>query len=85
VRVRVRTSEHTYAGWCGRWHYDEYGVILYNAERGDGEHVGAVTLSHPKTVERVPPTDLIEEVRVGHIAPSLYTYARWTTLLTRNS
>ncbi|WP_435079875.1 ParB/RepB/Spo0J family partition protein [Halococcus sp. AFM35] len=74
VRVRVRTSEHTYEGWCGRWHYNEHGVIVYDAERNDGEKVGAVTVSNPETVERLPPTDPIEEVRVADIAPSPYTY-----------
>ena len=74
VRVRVHTSEHTYEGWCGRWHYNEHGVVVYDAERDDGEHVGAVTVSNPETVERLPPTDPIEEVRVTDIAPSPYTY-----------
>jgi hypothetical protein len=74
VRVRVHTSEHTYEGWCGRWHYNEHGVIIYDAERDDGEHVGAVTVSNPETVERLPPTDPIEEVRVTDVAPSPYTY-----------
>jgi hypothetical protein len=73
VRVRAHTDEHSYEGWCGRWHYDEYGVIIHDAERDDGEHVGAVTLSHPEMVERIPPTDPIEEVRVADIAPSPYT------------
>jgi hypothetical protein len=49
-------------------------VIVYDAERDDGEYVGAVTLSNPETVECLPPTDPIEEVRVEHIAPSPYTY-----------
>jgi hypothetical protein len=40
VRVRAHTDEHTYEGWCGRWHYDEYGVIIYDAERDDGAEVG---------------------------------------------
>jgi hypothetical protein len=74
VRVRVHTSAHTYEGWCGRWHYNEHGVIVYDAERDDGEEVGAVTVSNPETVERLPPTDPIEEVRVADIAPSPYTY-----------
>jgi hypothetical protein len=74
VRVRVHTDEHSYEGWCGRWYYNEHGVIVYDAERDDGEQVGAVTLSHPETVERLPPTDPIEEIRVADIAPSPYTY-----------
>jgi hypothetical protein len=74
VRVRAHTAKHTYEGWCGRWHYNEHGVIIYDAERDDGEHVGAVTLSNPEIVERLPPTDPIEEVRVADIAPSPYTY-----------
>jgi hypothetical protein len=49
VRVRVRTSKYTYEGWCGRWHYNEHGVIVYDTERDDGEHVGAVTVSNPET------------------------------------
>ena len=74
VRVRVHTSEHSYEGWCGRWHYNEHGVIVYDAERDDGEEVGAVTVSNPETVERFPPTDPIEEIRIADIAPSPYTY-----------
>ena len=74
VRVRVHTDEHTYEGWCGRWHYNEHGVIVYDAERDDGEQMGAVTLSNPEVVERLSPTDPIEEVRVADIAPSPYTY-----------
>jgi hypothetical protein len=27
VRVRVRTDEYTYEGWCGQWHYNEHGVM----------------------------------------------------------
>jgi hypothetical protein len=74
VRVRAHTAEHSYEGWCGRWHYNEHGVIIYDAERDDGEHVGAVTVSNPETVESLPPTDPIEEVRIADIAPSPYTY-----------
>ena len=74
VRVRAHTDEHTYEGWCGRWYYNEHAVVIYNAERDDGEQVGAVTLSDPETVERLPPTDSIEEVRTADIAPSPYTY-----------
>ncbi|EMA55802.1 ParB/RepB/Spo0J family partition protein [Halococcus thailandensis] len=73
VRVRVHTDEHIYEGWCGRWHYNEHGVLVYDAERDDGEQVGALTVSNPETVERLPPTDPIEEVRVTDIAPSPYT------------
>jgi hypothetical protein len=73
VRVRVHTDGHTYEGWCGRWHYNEHAVIIHDAERDDGEQVGAVTVSDPKTVERLPSTDSIEEVRVADIAPSPYT------------
>lgn len=76
VRVRVHTDDHTYEGWCGRWHYNEHAVIIHDAERDDGEQVGAVTVSHPETVERIPPTDPIEEVRVADIAPSPYTFRR---------
>jgi hypothetical protein len=76
VRVRAHTAGHTYEGWCGRWHYNEHGVIIYDAERDDGEHVGAVTLSNPEVVERLPPTAPIEEVRVSDIAPSPYTFRR---------
>ncbi len=47
---------------------------MYDAERDDGEHVGAVTLSNPETVERLPPMEPIEEVRVADIAPSPYTH-----------
>lgn len=47
-------------------------MIIYDAERDDGKKVGAVTLSDPETVERIPPTDPIEEVRVTDIAPSPY-------------
>ena len=74
VRVRVHTDGYIYEGWCGRWHYNEHGVIIYDAERDDGEEIGAVTVSNPETVERLPPTDPIEEVRVADIAPSPYTY-----------
>jgi hypothetical protein len=73
VRVRVHTDERSYEGWCGRWYYNEHAVIVYDAERDDGEQVGAVTVSDPETVERLPPTDPIEEVRVADIAPSPYT------------
>ena len=73
VRVRVHTNDHTYEGWCGRWHYNEHAVIIHDAERDDGEQVGAVTVSDPETVERLLPTDPIEEIRVGDIAPSPYT------------
>jgi hypothetical protein len=74
VRVRVHTDEHTYEGWCGRWHYNEHGMIVYDAERDDGEQMGAVTLSNPEVVERLSPMEPIEEVRVADIAPSPYTY-----------
>jgi hypothetical protein len=74
VRVRAHTDEHIYEGWCGRWHYDEYGVIIYDAEREDGEKVGAVTVSNPETVERLSPMEPIKEVRVADIAPSPYTF-----------
>jgi hypothetical protein len=76
VRVRAHTDSHTYEGWCGRWHYNEHGVIIYDAERDDGEQVGAVTLSNPETVERLSPMEPIEEVRIEDIAPSPYTYRR---------
>lgn len=76
VRVRVHTDDHTYEGWCGRWHYNEHAVIIHDAERDDGEEVGAVTVSDPETVERLPPTDPIEEVRVADITPSPYTFRR---------
>jgi hypothetical protein len=76
VRVRAHTDDHTYEGWCGRWHYNEHGVIIYDAERDDGEQVGAVTLSDPETVERLSPMEPIEEVRVADIAPSPYTFRR---------
>ena len=68
-------DEHTYEGWCGRWHYNEHAVIIYDAERGDGEQVGAVTLSDPD-VERITPTAPIKEVRVTDIVPSPYTFRR---------
>src|SRR5699024_6668903 len=58
----------------GRWYYNEHAVVIYDAERDDGEEVGAVTLSDPETVERLPSTDPIEAVRVEDIAPSPYTY-----------
>jgi hypothetical protein len=74
VRVRAHTDDHFYEGWCGRWHYNEHGVIIYDAERDDGEQVGAVTLSNPETVERLSPMEPIEEVGVANIAPSSYTY-----------
>jgi hypothetical protein len=73
VRVRVYTDEHTYEGWCGRWHYNEHGVVVYDAERDDSEHVGAVTINEPDMVERIEPMDPIREVRAGDIAPSPYT------------
>lgn len=47
-------------------------------ERDDSEQVGAVTLSDPETVERIPPTDPIEEVRIADIAPSPYTARRYS-------
>lgn len=73
VRVRVHTDEHTYEGWGGRWHYNEHGVIVYDAERDDGEHVGAVMIHEPDTVERIASMAPIREVRVADIAPSPYT------------
>jgi hypothetical protein len=48
-------------------------VIIHDAERDDGEQVGAVTLSDPETVGRIPATNPIEKVRVEDIAPLPYT------------
>ena len=73
VQVRVHTGDHTYEGWCGRWHYNEHGVVVYDADRDDGEHVGAVTINEPEMVERIESMDPIREVRVADIAPSPYT------------
>ena len=69
VRVRVHIDEHSYEGW----YYNEHAVVIDDAERADGEQVGVVTLSDPETVERIPPTDSIEEVRGADIAPPPYT------------
>jgi hypothetical protein len=73
VRVRVHTASHTYEGWGGRWHYNDHAFVIYDAERDDGEQVGAVTVLHqPETVERVEPHGRIEEVPIEAIAPSPY-------------
>ena len=47
--------------------------VVYDAEREDGEHVGAVTIHEPETVERIESMDPIREVRLVDIAPSPYT------------
>jgi hypothetical protein len=71
----TRTTTSTRAG-VGGGITTSYGVIIYDAERDDGEEVGAVTLSNPETVERLSPVEPIEEVRVADIAPSPYTFRR---------
>jgi hypothetical protein len=77
VRVRTHTDEHTYEGWCGRWHYNEHAAIIYDAERDDGEEVGAVTLSNPETVERPRrPTPLrrsASQTSLRHCTPSVFS------------
>lgn len=85
VRVRVHTDEHIYEGWCGRWHYNEHGVLVYDAERDDGEQVGALTVSNPETVERLHQRTLSRRsalrTSLRHRTPN----GRWTTPTTRSS
>lgn len=73
VRVRVETRSHTYEGWGGRWNYSDQAFLVYDAERGDGEHVGAVTITAPETVERLDPLSSITEVRTDAVVPSPYS------------
>lgn len=76
VRVRVETESHTYEGWGGRWNYSDQAFLVYDAERGDGEHVGAVTITTPETVERIDPLRSITEVRTDVVVPSPYSVRR---------
>lgn len=76
VRVRVETAAHTYEGWGGRWNYSDEAFLIYDAEREDGEHVGAVTITEAKTVERLDPLPSIAEIRTDSIAPSPYSVRR---------
>lgn len=73
TRVRVVADARTYEGYAGRVDYDDHSLFLYNAERDDGEQLGAVLLSEPTTVERLTPMAPIEEISVGKIAPSPYS------------
>ncbi|UPM44393.1 ParB/RepB/Spo0J family partition protein [Halocatena salina] len=76
VRVRVKTSSHTYEGWGGRWNYSDQAFLVYDAEREDGERVGAVTITAPEAVERLDPLPPITEVRTDTVAPSPYSVRR---------
>lgn len=73
VRVRVETTAHTYEGWGGRWNYSNQAFLVYDAEREDGEHVGAVTITAPESVERLDSHSPITEVRTDAVVPSPYS------------
>jgi hypothetical protein len=72
VQVRVETANHTYEGYGGRWDYDDHAFLIHDAERDDGEHVGAV-FANPETVERLDPATPIEDVPIASIVPSPYS------------
>lgn len=76
VRVRVETTTNTYEGWGGRWNYSDQAFLVYDAERDDGEHVGAVTITEPESVERLDPLSSITEVRTDAVEPSPYSVRR---------
>ncbi|WP_233738131.1 ParB/RepB/Spo0J family partition protein [Halocatena pleomorpha] len=74
--MRVTTASHTYEGWGGRWNYNDQAFLVYDAEREDGEHVGAVTITDPETVERLDSLPAITEVPTDSVSPSPYSVRR---------
>lgn len=71
-QVRVHTAEHTYEGWCRIWNYHGLAILLDDAERDDGTHIGAVVIREPTTVERLTEMSPIEAVPLAAIVPSPY-------------
>ena len=79
TRIRVHTADYTYEGWCRMFHYDQHAVLLFDAERDDGETVGPVTINEPETIERIEAGDPIREVDVDAICPSPYSTREFDT------
>lgn len=73
TRVRVQTSGHTYEGWVRMWHYNQHAVLLYDVTRDDGEHLRAVAIDEPETVERLTSGGPIRIIAVEAIQPSPYS------------
>lgn len=72
TRVRVHTADRSYTGWVYRWYSEPSGLLLYDAERGDGDQFGEVFVTDPVSVERVDDDKSLERVPVAEIAPSPY-------------
>lgn len=71
-QVRVHTDKHTYEGWCRIWNYHGLAILLDDAERDDGTHIGPVVVREPTTVERLTEASPIEVVPLAAIVPSPY-------------
>ena len=63
----------SYEGWARLWHYNQPAIVIYDALRGDGEQLGAVTIDDPEIVERPSSKGTIEEVSMAAISDSPYS------------
>jgi len=76
-KVRVIARDETeYTGFVERINWRDRHFILHGAENGDGEHVGAVLVSHAERVELVEDDDAdrlrVERLPLDEIKPSPY-------------
>lgn len=68
-RARVREEEREYLGWIDRVHHGRGSVVMHDVETGSGEHLAAVFVRNPETVEVVKPGKRIEYRRLEEIRP----------------
>lgn len=72
-RVRVTTESHVYEGWARTWNHDQPSLMLYDAERDDGERFNVVVVNRFTSVEQLGAVEPIEVVSVDDIEPSPYS------------
>lgn len=72
TKVRVRGREHSYTGWAVRWQFDRLALLLYDAERDDGERFSDVIVNDPSSIERLDDQKHVEPVPVSEISPFRY-------------
>lgn len=87
-KVRVRSSERSYVGWCRMASVDRTSVLLYDAEREDGQRFSDVFVDDVRSIECLSGERSIRSINVNRLRPSPYSvreysdenvlgYARW--------
>lgn len=72
TRVRVISANNTYEGWGRIWKEDKQAILLYDAEREDGERFDSVTVHDPVAVECLDEVKPIQDVPLEKIRSSPY-------------